>query len=112
MNMKANLGNLLKQAQEMQTKMQQAQEQLAKMEVTGEAGAGMVRVVMNGRHDVKRVTLDASLMKEEKEMVEDLIAAAVNDAVRKVEKVSREKLNTLTAGIQLPSGFDLPNDSE
>lgn len=104
--MKGNLGNLLKQAQQMQTKMQEAQEQLANMLVTGEAGAGLVRVEMNGRHDVKRVHLDPSLMKEEKEILEDLLAAAINDAVRKVEKASREKLNALTAGIQLPPGFE------
>jgi DNA-binding YbaB/EbfC family protein len=108
MNMKANLGSLLKQAQQMQTKMQEAQEQLAKMIVTGESGAGMVRVDMNGQHNVKRVHLDNNLLKEEKEVVEDLIAAAVNDAVHKVEKASREKLNALTAGIQLPPGFDVP----
>lgn len=108
MNMKGNLNQLLKQAQQMQAKMQEAQEQLAKMTVTGESGAGMVRVEMNGRHDVKRVSLDNSLLKEEKEVLEDLIAAAINDAVRKVEKVSREKLTNLTAGIQLPPGFDTP----
>jgi DNA-binding YbaB/EbfC family protein len=112
MNMKNNLNQLLKQAQEMQTKMQEAQNQLAKMTVTGEAGAGMVRVEMNGRHDVQRVHLDSSLMKEEKEVIEDLIAAAINDAVRKVEKVSRDKLNNLTAGIQLPPGFDAPIGDE
>jgi nucleoid-associated protein EbfC len=108
MNMKNNLNQLLQQAQQMQSKMQEAQNQLAKMTVTGEAGAGMVRVIMNGRHDVQRVHLDDNLLKEDKEVLEDLIAAAINDAVRKVEKVSREKLNTLTAGIQLPPGFDAP----
>lgn len=106
MNMKANLNQLLKQAQQMQAKMQEAQNELTKMIVTGESGAGMVRVEMNGRHDVKRVSLDDNLLKEEKEVLEDLIAAAINDAVRKVEKVSREKLTNLTSGIQLPPGFD------
>jgi len=104
--MKGGFNNLLKQAQQMQAKMQEAQDQLAKMTVTGEAGGGLIRVVMNGRHDVQRVTLDDSLLDEEKEVLEDLIAAAVNDAVRKVEKASRDKLNSITAGIQLPSGLD------
>lgn len=106
--MKGNIGNLLKQAQQMQAKMQEAQEQLANMLVIGEAGAGMVRVEMNGRHDVKRVHIDASVLKDDKEMLEDLVAAAINDAVRKVEKASRDKLSTLTAGMQLPEGFDMP----
>lgn len=104
--MKGGLGNLLKQAQQMQAKMQEAQEQLANMSVTGEAGGGLVRITMNGRHDVKRVHIENSLLDETKEVLEDLIAAAVNDAVRKVEKASRDKLNTITAGIQLPTGFD------
>jgi len=105
MNMKGNLGNLLKQAQEMQAKMQQAQEQLGKMTVTGEAGGGLVKVEMNGRHDVTRVHIEKSLLTEEKDVIEDLIAAAVNDAVRKVEAASRQKLGELTAGIQLPGGL-------
>lgn len=105
MNMKGNLGNLLKQAQQMQAKMQEAQEQLGKMTVTGEAGGGLVKVDMNGRHDVTRVHLDSSLLKEEKDVIEDLIAAAINDAVRKVENVSKQKLGELTAGIQLPGGL-------
>lgn len=105
MNMKGGIGNLLKQAQQMQTKMQEAQEQLAKTVVTGEAGGGMVKVEMNGRHDVKRVHIDPSVLKEDKEILEDLVAAAINDAVRKVESTSREKLSSLTAGMQLPAGF-------
>jgi DNA-binding YbaB/EbfC family protein len=105
MNMKTNLNQLLKQAQQMQTKMQEAQEQLTKLVIMGEAGAGMVKVQMNGRHDVQRVHLQPGFSKEEIEIQEDLIAAAINDAVQKVEKASREKLNTLTAGIQLPTGF-------
>lgn len=105
MNLKGNLGNLLKQAQQMQSKMQEAQEQLANMTVKGEAGGSMVSVEMNGRHNVKRINLDASLLKEEKEIIEDLIAAAINDAVNKVEQASREKLSHLTSGIKLPEGF-------
>ena len=106
--MKGGLGNLMKQAQRMQETMQKAQAELADMEVTGQAGGGMVSVVMTGRHDVKRVTLDDSLLKEDKEMLEDLLAAAVNDAVRKVESTTQEKMSGLTAGMGLPSGFKMP----
>ncbi len=111
MNMKGGLNQLLKQAQEMQTKMQQAQQQLAEMVIIGESGGGMVKIHMNGRHDVKRVQIDPSLIKtgaapEDIEVLEDLIAAAINDAVKKVEKASREKLSGLTAGMQLPPGFE------
>jgi hypothetical protein len=106
--MKGPLGNLMKQAQQMQENLQKAQEQIAQMEVTGEAGAGMVKVVMNGRHDVKRVHIEAALMQDDKTMVEDLIAAAVNDAVRRVEQMSKEKLAGITAGMQLPPGMKLP----
>lgn len=106
--MKGGLGNLMKQAQAMQENLQKAQEELAKMEITGEAGGGMVKVVMNGRHDVKRVTIDDSLMKDDKEMLEDLIAAAVNDAVRTIEKKSQETMSGLTAGMNLPGGMKLP----
>ncbi|MEJ5212167.1 MAG: YbaB/EbfC family nucleoid-associated protein [Burkholderiales bacterium] len=106
--MKGGLGNLMKQAQMMQENMKKMQEQIAAMEVEGQAGAGMVKVVMTGRHDVKRVTIDPSLLADDKEMLEDLIAAAVNDAVRKIEAVSQEKLGALTAGLGLPAGFKLP----
>jgi nucleoid-associated protein EbfC len=106
--MKGGLGNLMKQAQRMQETMQKAQAELADMEVTGQAGGGMVSVVMTGRHDVKRVAIDDSLLKEEKEMLEDLLAAAVNDAVRKVETTTQEKMSGLTAGMGLPSGFKMP----
>lgn len=105
MSSKGDLGNLLKQAQQMQAKMQKAQEELTKMLVIGEAGGGLVKVEMNGRHDVRRVIIDPSLIKDEKSMLEDLTAAAFNDAVRKIEKVSREKLTELTSGMQLPTGF-------
>ncbi len=103
--MKPDINNLLKQAQKMQAQMQEAQQQLANMIVKGEAGGGLVWIEMTGRHDFKRIHIDPSLMKEEAEILEDLIAAAGNDAVRKIEKTSREKLQSLTSGIQLPAGF-------
>ena len=106
--MKGGLGNLMKQAQRMQETMQRAQQELAEMEVTGEAGGGLVSVVMTGRHDVKRISIDDSLLKEDKEMLEDLLAAAINDAVRKVETTSQEKMSSLTAGMGLPGGFKMP----
>lgn len=106
--MKGGIPGLMKQAQKIQEKFQKAQEELADMEVTGEAGAGMVKVVMTGRHDVRRVSIDDSLMTEEKEMLEDLMAAAVNDAVRKVERTSQEKLAGMTGGMDLPPGMKLP----
>jgi len=102
------LNDLMKQAQEMQQNMQRAQEEIARMEVEGQAGAGLVTVVMNGRHDVRKVTIDPSLLAEDKEMLEDLVAAAVNDAVRKVERNTQEKMAGLTAGISLPPGFKMP----
>lgn len=105
---KGGLGNLMKQAQKMQENMQKAQEEIAGMEVTGQAGGGMVSVVMTGRHDVKRVSIDDSLMKDEKEMLEDLLAAAVNDAVRQVEKRTQEKMSGMTSGMGLPPGFKMP----
>jgi hypothetical protein len=106
--MKGGLGNLMKQAQKMQEQMQRAQEELANMEVTGQAGGGMVKVVMTGRHDLKRVSIDDSLMGDDKEMLEDLVAAAVNDAVRQLEQVTQEKMGGLTAGMNLPAGMKLP----
>ena len=106
--MKADLGELMKQAQKKKKKMQKAQEDLARAEVIGEAGAGLVKVCMNGRHDVKRVEIDPSLMGEDKEMLEDLLAAAVNDAVRRVEQKNQEQLASMTAGIDLPGGFKIP----
>ncbi|MGH8467530.1 MAG: YbaB/EbfC family nucleoid-associated protein [Gammaproteobacteria bacterium] len=106
--MKGGFGNLLKQAQQMQEDFKRAQEDLANVEITGESGGGMVKVVMTGRHDVRRVTLDPALLKEEKEMLEDLLAAAVNDANRRVEQASQDKLAGLTAGMGLPPGFKLP----
>lgn len=103
-----NMNELMKQAQAMQEKMQKMQEDVAKLEVTGESGAGMVKVVMNGRHDVRSVTIDSSLLAEDKEILEDLIAAAINDAVRKVESTSQEQMQKLTGGLQMPPGFKMP----
>lgn len=102
------LGDMMKQAQQMQEKMQQIQQEVANMEVVGEAGAGLVRVVMTGRHDIKRVSIDDSLMADEKEILEDLVAAAVNDAVRRVEEANKDKLGSLTAGFNMPPGFKMP----
>ena len=106
--MKTQLADLMKQAQAMQDSMKKAQEAIAAMEVEGEAGAGLVKVVMTGRHDVRRVTIDPSLLGEDKDMLEDLVAAAINDAVRRVEAASQEKMAGLTAGLPLPPGFKLP----
>ena len=106
--MKNQLAGLMKQAQTMQENMKQAQDAIAAMEVEGEAGGGMVKVVMTGRHDVKRVTIAATLLSEDKDMLEDLVAAAMNDAVRKVEAASQQKMAGLTAGMPLPPGFKLP----
>ena len=102
------LGDLMKQAQEMQANMQKMQAELANAEVTGESGAGLVKIVMTGRHDVKTVHIDSDLMSEEKSLLEDLLAAAVNDAVRKIEAQNKEKLNGLTGGITMPEGFKMP----
>lgn len=104
---KGGLGGLMKQAQMMQENMKKAQEQLAQMEVEGQAGAGMVKVVMTCAHDVRRVSIDPSVM-DDKEMLEDLVAAAMNDAVRRGEALSQEKMAGFTAGLNLPPGFKLP----
>ncbi|MGB1092863.1 MAG: YbaB/EbfC family nucleoid-associated protein [Oceanobacter sp.] len=106
--MKGGMGNLMKQAQKMQEQMQQMQDKLAEAETQGVSGAGLVKVTMNGRHDVKRVELDDSVMEEDKEMLEDLLAAAVNDAVRKIEANSKEQMQKMTAGMGLPPGMKLP----
>jgi hypothetical protein len=102
------LSDMMKQAQQMQEKMQKLQDEAAAAEVVGESGAGMVKVVMTGRHDVKKVTVYPSLLGEDKEMLEDLLAAAVNDAVRKVEKNTSSVMGDLMAGLQLPAGFKMP----
>src|SRR6187401_1630022 len=106
--MKNQLAGLMKQAQQMQENMQKAQEELARIEVEGQSGAGMVKVVMTCRHDVKRVSIDPSLLGEDKDMLEDLVAAAVNDAVRKIDAASQEKMSGLSAGLGLPPGLKLP----
>ena len=105
--MKGGLGNIMKQAQAMQENLRRAQEELAKIEITGSAGGGMVSVVMTCRHDVRRVQIDPSLLQDDKEVLEDLIAAAMNDAVRKVEKTTQEKMSGLTSGMNIP-GLNLP----
>jgi len=105
---KGQLAGLMKQAQQMQENMKRMQEQLASVEVEGQAGAGMVKVTMTCRHDVKRVSIDPSLLSDDKDMLEDLVAAAVNDAVRKVETTVQEKMASMTAGLPLPPGMKLP----
>ena len=102
------LGDMMKQAQQMQEKMQKLQDEAAAAEVTGESGAGMVKIVMTGRHDVRKVTVDPSLLSEDKAMLEDLLAAAVNDAVLKVEKNTSSVMGDLMAGLQMPAGFKMP----
>jgi nucleoid-associated protein EbfC len=102
------LGDLMKQAQQMQGRVQKLQEEVEKTEVVGEAGAGLVKITMTGRHDVRKVYIDSSLLDETKDVLEDLIAAAMNDAVRRAEKNQHEKMSELTAGIPLPPGFKLP----
>ena len=99
---------MMKQAQKMQADMQKAQEEIANLEVEGQSGGGMVKVVMNGRHEVRRVELDDSLMEDDKDMIEDLLEAAVNDAVRKIESTSSEKMSGVTSGMNLPGGMKLP----
>jgi len=106
--MKGGIGNMMKQAQKMQADMQKAQEEIANMEVEGQSGGGMVKVTMNGRHEVRRVELDDSLMEDDKEMIEDLLAAAVNDAVRRIEQQSTDKMSGITAGMNLPGGLKFP----
>lgn len=106
--MKGGLGGLMKQAQELQANMQKAQQELAQAEVTGQSGGGMVSVVMTGRHEVKRVRIDAKFPGDDRDMLEDLITAAVNDAVNKVEMLTRERFSGLTAGMPLPGGLKLP----
>ncbi len=106
--MKNQLAGLMKQAQVMQDNLKRAQEELASIEVEGQSGAGLVKVVMSCKHDVKRVAIDPSLLADDKDMLEDLVAAAFNDAVRRAEAVSQEKMGRLTAGMPLPPGMKLP----
>ena len=103
------LGGMMKQAQKMQEDMQKAQAEIATMEVSGESGGGLVSVTINGAHECKRVNIDSSLLEDDdKEMIEDLLAAAVNDAVRRIEQESSEKMSGITAGMNLPGGLKLP----
>lgn len=106
--MRGNIGQLMKQAQMMQENMRRMQEQLASVEVEGQSGAGLVKVLMNCKHDVKRVSIDPSLVGDDKEMLEDLVAAAFNDAARRVEQTVAEKMSGVTAGLGLPPGLKLP----
>ncbi len=103
-----DLGDIMKQAQQMQEKMADLQKDLSNSEVVGESGAGLVKVSMTGRHDVKKVEIDTSLLTEDKEVLEDLVAAAVNDAVRRVEEANKELVGKLTGGMQMPPGFKMP----
>lgn len=106
--MKGGLGNLMKQAQQMQANMQKAQEEIASMEMTGEAGGGLVKVTMTGRHEARRVSIDDSLVGDDKEMLEDLVAAAINDAAHKIDAATQERMSGMTAGLNLPPGMKLP----
>ncbi len=105
---KGGMGNMMKQAQQMQEKMKKAQDELASLEVTGESGAGLVKVTMTCNHNVRRVEIDPSLMEDDKDMIEDLVAAATNDAVRRVSEASQEKMGSITGGMNLPPGFKMP----
>jgi len=104
----ANIGNMMKQAEALQRNMQKAQEEIALMEVTGESGAGMVKVTMTGKHQVKRVQIEPSVIGEDREMLEDLIAAAINDAVRRVELETQQRMSSMMSGLRLPPGMKLP----
>jgi DNA-binding YbaB/EbfC family protein len=106
--MKGGIGNLMKQAQAMQAAVQKAQAEIASLEVTGEAGGGMVKVTMNGRHEARRVTLDPSIPLDDREMLEDLVAAAINDASQRLEAATQEKMSGVMGGMQLPPGMKLP----
>jgi DNA-binding YbaB/EbfC family protein len=106
--MKGGIGNLMKQAQKMQEDMQRAQEEIANMEIEGQSGGGLVKVVMNGQHELRKVSIDDSLVGDDKDMLEDLVAAAVNDAAHKLADASQSKLSGLTNGMELPPGMKLP----
>ncbi len=107
-NMKGALGNLMRQAQQIQEKLKAAQDEIAGMEITGESGAGMVKVTLTGKHQCRKVAISPEALKEDKEFVEDLIAAAINDASQKLEQASKEKMATLGGGLQLPPGMTMP----
>ncbi|WP_094752071.1 YbaB/EbfC family nucleoid-associated protein [Psychromonas sp. CD1] len=105
---KGGMGDLMKKAQEMQANMQKAQAEIANTEVVGESGAGLVKITLLGNHNVRKVEIDDELMTDDKEMLEDLIAAAVNDAVRRIEEVNKNKMGSITGGMELPPGFKMP----
>ena len=104
--MKGNLGNLMKQAQKMQENLQKAQQEIALLEITGESGGGLVKITLTGRHEARRVSIDDSLLTDDKDMLEDLVAAAINDAVRKVEQATQDKIAGVAGGMGLPLGGD------
>ncbi len=106
--MKGGIGNLMKQAQKMQEDMQRAQEEIASMEIEGQSGGGLVKVTMNGQHELRKVSIDDSLVGDDKDMLEDLVAAAVNDASHRLAEASKDKLSGLTSGMELPPGMKLP----
>lgn len=105
---KGGMGNIMKQAQQMQERMQKAQEELSSIEVTGESGAGLVKVTLTCNHNARRIEIDPSLMEDDKEMIEDLVAAAINDAVRRVQETTKEKMSSVTGGMAMPPGFKMP----
>ena len=106
--MSGGFGNMMKQAEALQRNMQKAQEEIARLEVTGESGGGMVKVTMTGKHEVKRVQIEPAVIGEDREMLEDLVAAAINDAVRRVETESQQRMSALMSGMRLPPGFKMP----
>lgn len=106
--MKNALGNIMQQAQKMQEDVKKAQEEIAALEVVGESGAGLVKILMTGKREVRKVTIDDSLVGDDRDMLEDLVASAINDAVRKVGKLKKEKMAAITAGMPLPPGFQMP----
>lgn len=106
--MKGQLGNLMKQAQKMQADAAKAQEEIAKLEVEGQAGGGLVKITMTGNHEARRVSIDESLFGDDKDMLEDLVAAAINDASQKVKKTTEERMGAVTSGMNLPAGMKLP----
>ena len=107
--MKGNIGNMMKQAQQLQANMQRAQAEIAALEVTGEAGGGMAKVTMTGKHEVRRVLLDPSIISgDDKDMLEDLVAAAVNDAVHQVERATQDMMASVMGGLELPPGMKMP----
>jgi DNA-binding YbaB/EbfC family protein len=104
----ANIGNMMKQAEALQRNMQKAQEEIGRMEVTGESGGGMVKVTMTGKHEVRRVQIEPAVIGDDREMLEDLVAAAINDAVRRVESESQQRMSAAMAGMRLPPGIKMP----